>query len=285
MLLLAFTGALTPWSIAYVMLPQEWQKHHLTVYWVSAAILTLGLLRIYLKANKQTDQAIQSSESLFESMTQMSSDDPEVRKKAAAQMVQQLQQMESEGDWGELSQEQKQFNINRNFKTLKKLSIACHQAGIKVRTGKTKELQQIAEDYSHNQISIKQALVELMVDHQASLWVEMEDFEGIYAQIIGDIIKATQRDMKVNNLQVEMNEQSCECLLSFEFDEQVFRWKFRQKGHYVAQSFLNKALNFFAQRAGGRFVFIDSEDAYADYLFIPSALYGRLFSRFVNKDK
>ncbi|OZG70157.1 hypothetical protein BTA51_27160 [Hahella sp. CCB-MM4] len=278
-------SALTPWAVSYVLLSEYWQPYTSLVYWGSFLLFGLGFSRIAIKFKKEIDDVVNPAEILFESFTKVGSKDPEERKKAAANLVKVLSDLEGDepDEEEEMSEEERLQNKRKAFAVLHKLEALCRRHNLNIQREDDRSLEDIARDYEYHTPQIKEALAEILPNYRASLWVEVEDDEGTHAEVMSDLIRATNNTLGISQIRSIKDQETQLCVVEFQQNGKDMRWKFREPGYRVSENFLTKVLHYISKLADGRFVFIDGEDSCLEYLFIPTPLHQEITA--LNKQK
>ncbi len=281
----AALSALSPWALAYVLLPEYWQPYTSLVYWGSFLLFGLGFTRIAMKFKKEIDDVVNPAESLFESFTKIGSKDPEERRKALANMSKVLSDMEEDepDEEDEMSEEERLQNRQRALNALSKLEALCRKHGLDIQREDDRSLEDIACDYEYHSPRTKEALTEILPKYRASLWVEVEDDEGTHAEVMKDLIRATNKKLGISKIRSIKDQETQLCTVDFKYNGKDIRWRFREPGYRVSENFLTKVLHYVSRLADGRFVFIDGEDSCLDYLFLPAPVYQEITA--LNKQK
>ena len=269
----AFFAALTPWALAYVFLPTNYQTYHPWIYLICSVLFMLGFVRIYVLRTQDRNQAIKSAKTFFNAKNHSKHPVPQSAEKQILTTGIETQQAEEMLlDENELDQHQKQKNILQTLDLLKAIQAIIDDQGFAVTTDDNSSLNQIAQEYQNAPPTEMEAICLLLSQYQATLWIEIDDLENCHAQIMLLLIQATGQSLDITAVKSLKDEHNHQCVVTFQSDERNKRWKFIEPNHFVAENFLRHAINFIGHKAKGRFIFNHSEDAMLCYTFIPNQL-------------
>ncbi len=272
MLLIASAAAATPWSIAYVGLPIHLQQFTPWVYWLSLVIMTTGFINMYRRANKEIDATMKPAETLYKAMTHASKDDPEKHKKTLINALRTELEVEEADESKPLSATARHSQINHTLNRLKSVKKMADIVGLQPHTSESKSLLTMATEQGSDIPSVKQCIALLYQQLQASFWLEVEDEEGIHAAVLQSLIDATNQNLGITHIRSTKSAADKLCTVTFNHHNKKRQWSFKEPGHHVAENFLKQALRYIGHHAHGQFTYLDGEDAYVTYLFIPTEL-------------
>lgn len=273
--------AISPWAIAYVMLPESMQDWSNWYYLGSFAVAALLFSREPFKEKRELDEVAKPTQEIFESFKNMSSADPELRKKAAQTLMKNIAQLERDDQDEDCSIPASEMpalrrkNIAQALELLRAIRETCHQHGIETDSDST--LEEIAQNYAHGEISVKDALSALLPHFCVGIWTEMEE-DGTHEDILRTLISATKQDIDISDFSFSRDDDADVCRLEFVHQDKKIQWRFRETEAQLSENFLNHALKYVADVANGRFLFVDGEDSMLRYVFVPAAIQSDIVS-------